>query len=50
MSYSHAEANFLAVLALQQETAQLLRALAETDTERARQLCEEADESTRDPQ
>jgi hypothetical protein len=40
MSYSHAEANLVATLALEQETAQLLRALAETDPERARQLCE----------
>jgi hypothetical protein len=48
MSYSHAEANLMATLALEQETAQLLRALAETDPERARQLCEEADETTGD--
>lgn len=48
MSYSHANANLMAVLALQQETAQLLRALAETDPERARELCEDADE-TREP-
>jgi hypothetical protein len=50
MSYSHAEANLLAVLALQQETAQLLRALAATNAEGARRLCEEADKTTRDPQ
>ncbi len=50
MSYSHADANLLAVLALQQETAQLLCAFAETDTERTSQLCEEADETSRDPQ
>jgi hypothetical protein len=46
MSYSHANANLMAVLALQQEAAQLLRALAETDPERAHQLNEEADETT----
>jgi DNA-binding GntR family transcriptional regulator len=50
MSYSHAEANLMAISALRQETAQLLRALAETDPERARQLCEEAYETSRDPQ
>jgi hypothetical protein len=48
MSYSHAEANLMATLTLEQESAQLLRALAETDPERARQLCEEADEITGD--
>jgi hypothetical protein len=50
MSYSHADANLMAVLALQQKTAQLLHALADTNPERARQLCEEADETNRDPQ
>ena len=50
MSYSHADANLLAVLALQQETEQLLRAFAENDTEQARQLREEADDTTPDPQ
>jgi hypothetical protein len=50
MSYSHAGANLVTAMALQQETAQLLRVLAETDPERARQLCEEADEATGDPQ
>ena len=50
MSYSNAEANLMAVLALQQETAQPLGVLAETDAEGARRLCEEADKTTRDPQ
>jgi hypothetical protein len=50
MSYSHAEANLLSVQALQQETAQLLRTLAESDAEGARRLCDEADEAIRDPQ
>jgi hypothetical protein len=48
MSYSHAAANLVAILALQQETAQLLHALAATDPDLACRLCEEADEATRD--
>jgi hypothetical protein len=50
MSYNHADANLMALLTLQQETAQLLGALADTNPEGARQLCEEADETTRDTQ
>jgi hypothetical protein len=50
MSYGHADANLLAVQALQKETARLLRALAASDPARAHLLSEEPDETTGDIQ